>query len=97
MAGLSPLPEYGDWDAPDQDGEAKPRTGKISGLLYDHFGDFEGFTLETHQGAHYRYRSREQSILDLVRVAWRERYVVTVMAIPGALKQVQQVIIRGYL
>ena len=92
----SPLPEYGGWDTPDKDGEAKPHTGKISGLLYDHFGDFEGFTLEMHQGTHYRYRSREQSILDLVREAWRERYVVTVLTIPKTQNQVQQVIIRGY-
>lgn len=54
-------------------------TGKISGLIFDHFGDFEGFLLETTEGQH-RFRSRELDVAELTERAWRERLRVTVIA-----------------
>lgn len=57
-------------------------TGKIEGITYDHFGDFEGFILETETGRHHRFSSREASVRDLVRQAWIERTRVTVFAEP---------------
>jgi hypothetical protein len=54
--------------------------GKIEGLVYDHFGDFVGFILETEDGAHHRFFSREQPMLEVVRQAWSERTPVTVEA-----------------
>jgi hypothetical protein len=53
--------------------------GKIEAIIYDHFGDFEGFVLETETGAHHRFRSREPAMLDLVRRAWLERTRVAVV------------------
>jgi hypothetical protein len=53
-------------------------TGKIEGITYDHFGDFEGFILETETGRHHRFSSREASVRDLVRQVWIERTRVTV-------------------
>lgn len=55
-------------------------TGKIAGVCYDRFGDFEGFDLRTEHGEERRYRAREEEIERLVLEAWRDRWVVTVMA-----------------
>lgn len=71
-------------------------SGKVSGLLYDHFGDFEGFTLETYGGEHLRFFSREAAILDIANTAWLERYVVTVMTVAGYSREVRRLLIRGY-
>jgi hypothetical protein len=54
--------------------------GKIEGIIYDHFGDFAGFILETEDGSHHRFSSREQPMLEVVRRAWSERTPVTVEA-----------------
>ncbi len=55
-------------------------TGKIDGVFYDRFGDFEGFDLRTEHGEERRYRAREDEIERLVLEAWRERWLVTVVA-----------------
>ena len=54
----------------------RERTGKICGLIFDRFGDFEGFLLDTEEGQE-RYVSRQQEMLDLVQRAWRERLRVS--------------------
>ena len=53
-------------------------TGKVIGITYDRFGDFEGFTLLTEQGTEHWFRGHEERIEDLVMMAWRERIVITV-------------------
>jgi hypothetical protein len=53
--------------------------GKISELLYDHFADFEGFTLETESGETFTFLSRESHMEQLIRQAWAERLRVTVI------------------
>jgi hypothetical protein len=53
-------------------------TGKIETLIYDHFGDFEGFVLETQSGGHHHFYSREATMQVLVRRAWIERTRMTV-------------------
>jgi Listeria-Bacteroides repeat domain (List_Bact_rpt) len=62
-------------------GEERPRahTGKIAGLLFDHFGDFEGFVLDTVERER-AFHSRERNIRDLAELAWRERLRITVYA-----------------
>ncbi|PYQ64890.1 MAG: hypothetical protein DMF53_06600 [Acidobacteria bacterium] len=52
-------------------------TGKVAGLIYDRFGDFEGFLLDTEDGER-RFFSREQEIAHLALRAWRERLRITV-------------------
>jgi hypothetical protein len=69
--------------------------GKVSGLSYDHFGDFEGFTLEDHDGVSHRFCSREHAIRDLARTAWSERLVVTVMSFAGHDRRVRTLVIGG--
>jgi hypothetical protein len=51
--------------------------GKVSGILFDRFGDFEGFILRTALGEH-SFFSREQAIEELAKYAWRERIAVTI-------------------
>lgn len=71
-------------------------SGKVSGLLYDHFGDAEGFTLETYGGGHVRFFSREAAVMQIARKAWRKRFVVTVMTVSGKSRQVRRLLVRGY-
>jgi hypothetical protein len=53
-------------------------TGKVEGIMYDSFGDFEGFILELHDGERLHFASRENEVWRLVHRAWLERIVVTV-------------------
>jgi hypothetical protein len=54
-------------------------TGKVNGVVYDRFGDFEGFMLLTEAGHERAFRSRESEIEALVRFAWQNRVVITVL------------------
>ena len=56
------------------------QTGKVNGMVYDRFGDFEGFHLLTEEGRERVYFSREREIEELVRYAWVERVVITVLS-----------------
>ena len=58
-------------------GERLHFTGKIAGLVFDRFGDFEGFLLDTEDGER-SFRSRERDIKELAERAWRERLRITV-------------------
>lgn len=53
-------------------------TGKVDAILYDRFGDFDGFLLRTLAGAERRFHGREPRIEELVRIAWEERWLITV-------------------
>jgi hypothetical protein len=53
--------------------------GKIEGIIYDHFGDFEGFILETEDGSKIHFFSREQAMKNIVHLASAERLLVTVI------------------
>jgi hypothetical protein len=55
-------------------------TGKVIGISYDPFGDFTGFELLTLHGHKLGFHGRELRIEDLVREAWRERQLITVLA-----------------
>jgi len=52
-------------------------TGKISGLIFDHFGNFEGFLLDEGR-VDRKFLSRETGVAELVERAWRERLRITV-------------------
>ncbi|WP_215734518.1 sialidase family protein [Geobacter grbiciae] len=54
-------------------------TGKIAGLIFDRFGDFEGFLLDTEDGER-KFCSREKDVEELAERAWRERLRITVWA-----------------
>jgi hypothetical protein len=64
---------------PEPQGEARLRfTGKIAGLIFDGFGDFEGFLLDTEDGER-KFYCREKEIEELAEQAWRERLRITVL------------------
>jgi hypothetical protein len=53
-------------------------SGKITGILYDRFGDFNGFVLETEGGEEKRFQAREERVQGLVRFAWESRVALSV-------------------
>jgi kumamolisin len=53
-------------------------TGKVAGLVFDHFGDFEGFVIEDLQGREHRFDSHEKEVRELVHRALVERNMTTV-------------------
>jgi hypothetical protein len=55
-------------------------TGKIAGLIFDLFGDFIGFVLETESGER-RIFSREPEIARLAERAWRDRLRISVIVV----------------
>jgi hypothetical protein len=61
---------------PPHGGAVEEFTGKIQGLIYDRFGDFEGFVVETMTGAIHRIFSREPAVRDLAHHAQLERLSV---------------------
>jgi hypothetical protein len=53
-------------------------TGKVIGIRYDRFGDFEGFTILSEKGNEHWFRGREHEVEQLVRQAWIERTLISV-------------------
>ncbi|HEY0382204.1 MAG TPA: hypothetical protein VGC72_08395 [Candidatus Elarobacter sp.] len=60
-----------------EDDERRGYTGKITGLIYDRAGDFDGFLLDTDDGQR-AFDSREPGIEDIAGRAWAERILTTV-------------------
>jgi len=95
--------ESTDFFEPDEDwlGTSSPTSshmcsGKVSGLIFDHFGDFEGFTLEDTRGHHARFFSRESAIHDLAHSTWERRDTVTVISVSKTDRTVVRLVLRGY-
>ena len=70
-------------------------TGKVAGLVYDAFGDFEGFVLLTLEGKERHFRSRDRGLEQLVHRAWAERILVTVKGCLDDPDRPEQIILRG--
>lgn len=66
--------------------------GKVAEVLFDCFGDFEGFLLENCSGVH-RFTSCERGIADLVLRTCRERLVLTVFVEDGHEQRIRQLIV----
>ena len=60
--------------------EGHHHTGKVTGVIYGRFGDFEGFILRTLEGHEHHFHGHEPEIEDLVHRAWIERILITVIA-----------------
>jgi hypothetical protein len=54
-------------------------TGKVDAIIYNHFGDFEAFILETFEGKRRRFESHEPLVHKIVRQAWTHRILTTVI------------------
>jgi hypothetical protein len=76
--------------APD---EGRCATGKVVGLIFDHFGDFEGFVLDTGRGEN-RFASREKHVEEIAERAWRERLRVTVCGDRHRPERIESVIVH---
>jgi hypothetical protein len=53
-------------------------TGKVIAIIYDRFGDFEGFRLITEEGHEVSFHGREPEVESLIYRAWEERILITV-------------------
>jgi hypothetical protein len=69
-------------------------TGKVVAIVYDHFGDFDGFLLELEDGHERRFRSHAGRVENLVREAWRDEIRTTVIPEPHDHEAVRLVILR---
>jgi hypothetical protein len=68
-------------------------TGKVAGLMFDRFGDFEGFLLDTEEGERV-YHSREKEMERLAERAWRERLRITVVVERDEPRRLVSLIVR---
>jgi hypothetical protein len=73
--------------------EHKAFTGKIAGLIFDRFGDFEGFLLDTEHGER-RFLSRERDVAELAERVWRDRLRITVLVDRDEPHRPSSIIIR---
>ena len=69
-------------------------TGKIEGICYDRFGDFEGFLLDTEEGKR-RFKNREREVEELVHRAWMDRIVTTVVVEKDKPHRTVSIVLRG--
>ena len=77
-SGTGALPGDMKWPEPCGDGFTK-FVGKVAGLIYDHFGDFDGFVLEEKCDHVRRFRTREYRLARVLREAWKDRATVIVL------------------
>jgi hypothetical protein len=75
-------------------GMRREYTGKVTGLAFDRFGDFEGFLLLTEEGEELSFVAREQAIEDRVREAWKDRMVISVFVEPPDLRSPVLILFR---
>lgn len=73
-----PEPGRHEPEHPERREEHRRFEGKIAGLRYDLFGDFEGFWLRTEDGVR-QFSTRERGMELIARQAWRERIAVLIM------------------
>jgi hypothetical protein len=57
-------------------GKRETLIGKVIGIVYDRFGDFEGFRFLTRQGHERSFRGREREVERLVYRAWEEEILL---------------------
>ena len=74
--------------------ERVAHTGKVTGLIHDRFGDFEGFVLLDECGKEHTYCSLEHAVEHLVRTAWTERVVITVVSPCHCPKEPAAIVVR---
>jgi murein tripeptide amidase MpaA len=76
------------------DGKLDCHTGKVSEVIFDCFGDFEGFTLDT-CGECLPFRTKEKGIGELVLRACKERLLISVCVTGGRSKEIREIIVRS--
>lgn len=71
-------------------------TGKVAGLVFDRFGEFEGFLLEEFHGGERKFDSREKEIQHVVSRAWSDHVTTTVMVRDKESRHPLSIILRGH-
>lgn len=71
-------------------------TGKVTSIVYDCFGDFCGFVLDTEDGAK-RFAAREPEIERIVNRAWAERILTTVLVEKHAPQHPEEIVLHSPL
>jgi hypothetical protein len=69
-------------------------TGKVVSLVYDRFGDFCGFVLDTEDGAR-RFAAREPEIETVVSRAWAERILTSVFVERHAPHRPEEIVLHS--
>jgi murein tripeptide amidase MpaA len=69
-------------------------TGKVSEVIFDCFGDFAGFVLDTCETSHH-FRSTERGIGELVLRACKERLLIAVCVRDGCKERIHEIIVRA--
>lgn len=90
----SPIGVPGGGGPPPHDRDKEELTGKICEVVFDCFGDFTGFILDTCREGR-AFASRDRGIGDLVLRACRERLLISVVAERREPKRILKVIIRA--
>lgn len=93
-ATIAPSPNGNVPGREEEEGERHEVTGKVSALAFDHFGDFEGFVVETRLDQFRRFRSRERRVCEIVREAMKNRDWITVLHEPHRREEVRSIILR---
>jgi hypothetical protein len=80
--------------APVRDGKGRDRcvTGRVCEVVFDCFGDFEGFVLRD-CSERWAFRSREPAVRDLVLEACRLRLQLTVYGEKGADPEIRRIVV----
>lgn len=78
-SGTGALPGDGKQPEPCGGNQVVKFVGKVAGLVYDHFGDFDGFILEEGCDHARRFRCRGDRLAHVLREAWTDRATVTVL------------------
>ena len=68
---------------PEPVGAIEEITGKVRGLIFDRWGDFDGFSLETKKGELINFFGREKRMEEIVRQAWSERILLGIFVDPA--------------
>jgi hypothetical protein len=75
-------------------GKEKPSyTGKVCEIIYDCFGDFEGFVLHTCDDKHH-FKCREKGINELVLKACRDRLLLSVFVLEKDCDKITRIVVH---
>jgi hypothetical protein len=75
-------------------GEIEEFTGKICEVIFDCFGDFEGFVRETCLATH-AFASRERTVGELALRACLQRLLISVFANREEHRRIRELVVRG--
>lgn len=88
---IGPSPS-GEWQLPKP--EEQCVTGKVCEVLFNCFGDFEGFVLETCSSQPHYFKSHEPRIGNIVLKACRDRLLVSICVDRSKPDKIERIIIR---